>query len=412
MRCMYDTKFIFLYNDNSLSLEETKKFEEHLNSCERCRGMLSQDKAVMDFFRKEENAESTRVPKEKLMKSIPLGMYSKNPLKFRLFSSFNRVIPSKSALVKVAAAVVMLALIMNYQAVFSNIADKALLILKQQCPENIGTSNGQKPRLTEGELTPSEGALTPFGYVSEGSTNIMIIGEDAAGVYDTIGVLSIAEKTKNLKIVMISRDVNIEYSSYVKNNIPGSMDISKHSSISSAPFIGSEIDYKGKFQSDSISFLSDVIKEKFDISVDQYIKLESEGLRQIVDLFGGVDIDVPYNMNYEDPAQNLSIHMNKGMQHLDGKKAECFIRYRPKSKNEVSRDDFARTSNQAYFIRALIEQKVKASNLDKLPKLFDIIDKNMEHSFDIKNDLTTYIKYLKGLSADKYTIESTIIIED
>lgn len=407
MKCTYDLKFIFLYNDNSLSVEEMKKFEEHLDSCERCSGILSQDKAVMDFFRKEESAESTRIPKDKLMKSIPLGKYSKNPMKFRILSTFNRVIPSRPTLVKVAAAVVLLALILNYQAVFSNITDKAMLILKQYGSENIATSDTskeEKPRLTEGELAVSS-------VVSEGSTNIMIIGEDDPGVYDTIGILSVDEKRKQLKIVMISRDVNVEYSSYVKNNMPVSMDISKHSIISSAPFIGSAIGYKGTFQSGSISFLTDVIKEKFDINVDQYVKLESEGLRQIVDLFGGVDIDVPYNMYYDDPAQNLSIHLNKGMQHLDGKMAEHFVRYKAhKFKNEVITDDFEkRNNNQAEFIKALIQQKAKASNLDKLPQLFMIIDKYMEHSFDIENDHTTYIKYLEGLAADKYTIESTII---
>jgi LCP family protein required for cell wall assembly len=404
MRCIYDLKFIFMYNDNSLSIEEKKKFEEHLDSCERCSGILSQDKAVMDFFRKEENAESVKIQKDKLMQSIPFGKYSKNPMKFRILSMANRVIPSRSTLVKVAAVVVMLALILNYQAVFSGVADKAASILKQYGFENKETLSEKRPRLTKGNLAASS-------IVSEDSTNIMIIGEDDSNVYDTIGIVSIDEKRKQLKIIMLSRDIKVEYSSYVKNNVMLSTDISKRSILSNASFIGSEIGYKGRFQSSSISFLSDIIKEKLNIKVDHYVKLEYECLRQIVDLFGGVDIDVPYNMNYDDPIQNLSIHLDKGMQHLDGKKAECFLRYRPhKSENEASMDAIdRRNTNQADFIKALIQQKATTSNIDKLPQLFGIIDKTTEHSFDIKNDLASYIKYLKGLAADKYTIESTII---
>ncbi|WP_010680976.1 LCP family glycopolymer transferase [Acetivibrio cellulolyticus] len=410
MKCIYDMEFIFLYNDNSLSLEEMKKFEEHLDSCERCRGIISRDKSVMDFIKKEESMENTSFSKAKLMDSIPFGMYSKNTVKYRVLSLFNKVIPSKPTLVKVAVAVIMLALILNNQAIISNISNKADSILNHKGVENAqthGISGVEKPRLTEGKLSAN-------GVVSRDSTNVMIIGEDKPGVYDTIGVLSIDEKSKNLKIIMISRDVNIDYSSYVENklSIDRGLDISEDTTISSAHKIASQIGYKGKFQSGSVSFLSDVIKERFGITVDQYVKLEFDGLSQIVDLFGGVDIDIPYGMNYDDPAKGLSIHLKKGMQHLDGKNAECFVRYSLRYPRYGSSYNSERDNNQAAFIKAFIKQKVTASNIDKLPQLFNILDKNMEHSFDIKNSLEFYIQYLKDLASDSYTIDTLSITDD
>jgi len=86
--------------------------------------------------------------------------------------------------------------------------------------------------------------------------------------------------------------------------------------------------YEGKFGAYSMNFLAELIKEIFDIEVHDYVRFNTEGFVQIVDLFGGVDINVPYDMHYDDIYQDLHIHINKGWNHLDGKKAEGFVRYR------------------------------------------------------------------------------------
>ena len=49
---------------------------------------------------------------------------------------------------------------------------------------------------------------------------------------------------------------------------------------------------------------------------------------EIVKAVGGVDFDVPRNMNYDDDYQNLHIHLNKGMQRLNAEQAMAMLRYR------------------------------------------------------------------------------------
>ena len=66
--------------------------------------------------------------------------------------------------------------------------------------------------------------------------------------------------------------------------------------------------------------------------VHYYLTVNFKGFREIIDLLGGVEIDVPFDMKYDDPYQNLHISLNKGRQILDGEKAEQYLRYRKGNK--------------------------------------------------------------------------------
>jgi len=98
---------------------------------------------------------------------------------------------------------------------------------------------------------------------------------------------------------------------------------------------------------------------------DYYIKVDFEGFRRVIDLLGGVEFDVPRNMYYKDPYQRLTINLKKGVQRLDGKKAEQLVRFRG-----YPTGDLERTKVQMDFIKALLEQKLTPFNLPKLPRLF------------------------------------------
>lgn len=70
------------------------------------------------------------------------------------------------------------------------------------------------------------------------------------------------------------------------------------------------------------------VERDFGIRIDHYAAITTNGFDALVDSVGGVDLDVPVNMNYDDPAQDLHIHLKKGYQHLDGSQAEQFVRCR------------------------------------------------------------------------------------
>ena len=73
----------------------------------------------------------------------------------------------------------------------------------------------------------------------------------------------------------------------------------------------------------------------------------------LVDLFGGVEFNVPQDMFYDDPAQDLHIALNAGEQTLDGEQAMGLVRYR----YGYTMADLDRVNVQRAFIQAAIEQK-------------------------------------------------------
>ena len=164
--------------------------------------------------------------------------------------------------------------------------------------------------------------------VSPNSTNILFTGSAAlSGLNDTIRILSIDKEKKKLKIIMIPRDVYIDYNLKVRHYLDlNNRNRPDYYKINSAHQIGPFLSYEGKFGAYSINFLSDVIDEVFNIKIDDYISVNPKGFREVVNLFGGVSIYVPYDMYYEDPFQDLSIALEKGTQWLNGEEAEGFVR--------------------------------------------------------------------------------------
>lgn len=251
--------------------------------------------------------------------------------------------------------------------------------------------------------------------VSEGSKNVLFVGSDkVSGLYDTIGILSIDKENKKLKLIMIPRDLHIDYNQKVvhylalhgKANNPGFYKIN------CAHNIGPYLKYEGKFEPYSMNFLADVIKEKFGIVVDDYVKINPDGFVELVDLFGGVELNVPYDMNYDDPYQDLSIHLTKGTQKLNGKQAEGFVRFRQGYNAEnklIQIGDVERKNNQIYFIKSFIKQHGTITNIDKIPSLIKTLNKNLKHSVGVGDLLTSYLGSAKDAITQKYEIESVTL---
>ena len=245
--------------------------------------------------------------------------------------------------------------------------------------------------------------------VEVGSINILFLGEDKENnLFDTIGVISVDKKNKKLHILMFPRDLYIDYSQTVKDALDaaGKTEVSGIYKLNASHYIGALMEYEGKFKANSISFLAEVIKEKFAIDVDDYVKINLAGFRKIVNLYGGVNIYVPYNMDYEDPSQDLSIHLQKGSQFLDGAQAENFVRFRQGYDENGVRFDVDRKKNQLAFLNAFIKQHGTIGNINKIPDLLKTLSSNMMNSIGFGEILTTYTGIAKDIVNDKYEIEN------
>lgn len=93
-------------------------------------------------------------------------------------------------------------------------------------------------------------------------------------------------------------------------------------------------------------------EETFGIDIDYYVIVDVDTFRNVVDAMGGVEVDVQFDMNYEDSAQDLSIHIKKGKQILMGEEAEGFVRYR----KGYASADIARIDAQQIFLASAINK--------------------------------------------------------
>lgn len=249
--------------------------------------------------------------------------------------------------------------------------------------------------------------------VEEGARNILFIGQDkVSALYDTIGIVSVDKKNKKVKIIMIPRDTYIEYNDKIKAVLDkmNKLHVPGYHKINNTHHVGGNIDYSGRFDSGPISFLADVIGEKFNVEIHDYVKINVNGFRELIDHLGGVDINVPYRMYYVDPVQDLVIDLWPGYQHLDGHGAEGFVRFRQGYREDGTLfdiGDVGRKKNQLYFMRELIKQKGTLKNIDKIPGMIKILGKNIQHSIGAGDILTSYM----GMAVDVITKDYEIITE-
>ncbi|NMA66454.1 MAG: LytR family transcriptional regulator, partial [Clostridiaceae bacterium] len=224
--------------------------------------------------------------------------------------------------------------------------------------------------------------------VSKGSTNILLLGTEPTGFnFDTIMVLSVDEAEKQVKIISFPRDIYIDYSDYVIDALrkakPSYLKEKGIYRINAVPSIGDAIGYQkntGRFGRPYVDFIADIINEVFGIYVNDFAYVRTSGFRTIVDYFGGVTVYVPVLMNYNDPYQDLSIYIEKGTQHLNGRQAEGYVRFRQgfdENGEFHNYGDIFRKQNQNRFIKAFISQHVTLKNLTKLGDIANIISSNV-----------------------------------
>ena len=120
--------------------------------------------------------------------------------------------------------------------------------------------------------------------------------------------------------------------------------------------------------------------------------VEWDAVGEIVDAMGGVYFDVPRNMNYDDPTQNLHIHQEKGYRLLTGDDAMQVIRYR--HDNRVNGKtlgypdgDLGRIKTQQAFLKAVIEQFLKVQNVTKINQFVKVFQNNVETDMSFTNIL-------------------------
>lgn len=137
------------------------------------------------------------------------------------------------------------------------------------------------------------------------------------------------------------------------------------------------------------------------LDIQYYVVVRTQALIKLVDAIGGVEFNVPIDMKYDDPTQDLHIDLKAGVQMLNGDKAEQLLRWRHSNyKNgimttypsEYGNDDFGRMRTQRDFITATLHQTLKPGNIFKIGEILEIANENVETNLEISY-IKDYVPY-------------------
>jgi len=202
--------------------------------------------------------------------------------------------------------------------------------------------------------------------------NILVMGVDRVpearpnspqnfnGRSDTILLLRIDPTNKSVNLLSIPRDTQVELPGIGQTKI-------------------SEANARGG-QALTAKVLSSNLNN---LPIERYVRLSSGGLRELVELLGGVDVFVPRPMNYTDNAQQLNINLVSGWQTLNGEQADQFARFR----NDAL-GDIGRIQRQQGLIQAIWKRLSNPATLTRLPKIIRVMQKYVDTNLSFEEMLT------------------------
>lgn len=214
--------------------------------------------------------------------------------------------------------------------------------------------------------------------------NILLLGldegdlENRAGPKrsDTMMVASINPVDKTINMLSIPRDSKV--------SIPGRSGYDK---ITHAFFYGGP------------KLAVRTVEDNFHIPINYYTVIDWKAFIEVIDILGGVDINVEHDMDYEDPYENLYIHLSKGYQHLNGEQAGQYVRFRH---DELG--DIGRVQRQEVFLKALNSQLFKTGTILKLPALITTISHYLQTDINTAT-LVKIANVLKDMRTDSIHTE-------
>ncbi|MBR2132224.1 MAG: LCP family protein [Oscillospiraceae bacterium] len=122
------------------------------------------------------------------------------------------------------------------------------------------------------------------------------------------------------------------------------------------------------------------------IPIDFYVTVNLHAFVELIDAIGGVDFDIPVDMDYDDPYQNLHIHFPAGPRHLTGEEALQVVRWRQNNDGTgYATADIGRIGTQQAFLLAAAKQTLQLSNLDQFPTFASIFHENVNTNLKSSN---------------------------
>ena len=230
-----------------------------------------------------------------------------------------------------------------------------------------------------GQSVDNEGSLKPI--------NILLLGisEDISKkLTDTIIVCSYNPKTSNAYMISVPRDTFVGTS---EETAKGSEKIN------------------ALYSKGGPEKLVKIVENIISMDIDYYAVVDNKAVIEIVDIIGGVTFDVPIDMDYDDPTQDLHIHLNAGVQNVNGSEAEQLLRFRHNNDGssypaEYGDNDFGRMKTQRNFIMETLKQTLSIRNIFNAKNIIDTVFENIETDL-VVDEVLGYVPTAVDLNFDE-----------
>jgi cell envelope-related function transcriptional attenuator common domain len=231
-------------------------------------------------------------------------------------------------------------------AIFGKVSDAKLFPIGDQ---STGSLEEQLPVIVD--------KSSPFfeAFKDKHRVNILLLGVNG-GLTDTIMVASFDKDAKHVDLISVPRDTYYHRDGY---NSEGENKIN------------------AAFRGDPVNTAKAVSEVLMGMPINYYAIVKYKGVENIVNAMGGVPMDIPFNMKYNDPYDKppLVINIPKGQQVLDGKHAVQFLRYR----KGYLEGDIGRVKAHQQFMKSAFKQCISFN----LPKITKTVFNNVESDITI-----------------------------
>ena len=209
----------------------------------------------------------------------------------------------------------------------------------------------------------------------DGVYTFLVAGKDvASGATDTMLLLSYDINNKTISGMNLPRDTMVNVSTKAKR-------------LNTVYAYNRKGEDNQEKTTNGMNALRNEVANITGILPDFYVLVEWEAVGRLVDALGGVEFEVPFDMDYDDPEQNLHIHQKAGFRLLTGEDAMQVVRHRKNNDGSHSHGDIGRMEVQQDFLRAVVKKCLQPSIFLKINSLVEIFKENVETDLTVGNIL-------------------------
>jgi len=234
------------------------------------------------------------------------------------------------------------------------------------------------------------GTQAGTGDRRSGVYTLLVVGKDTGGGgnTDTMILATYDTKRKTLDAMSLPRDtmVNVSWRNKKLNTVYNY--------------------YKGKDKESQVEKGMTALKvhvgKLTGILPDFYVMVEWNAVGELVEAIGGVTFDVPYDMHYDDPVQDLHIHQDKGERKLTGEDAMQVIRWRKNNGKygNLQIGDSGRMKIQQDFLVAVAKECLQFKHLMNASEFARIFTENVTTDLTVGN-LVWFGQQAIGMNAEQ-----------